>query len=47
MYPNKEGELHSLFLPRLIEVREDKSEADDFTRIADQFKAAMYGREEV
>jgi DNA ligase-1 len=42
MVPKEGGSpLHSLFLPRLIEVREDKSVADDLQRIKDQFAAAI------
>jgi len=46
MYSTKEGKLHSLFLPRLIELRDDKTVADSFEYIEEQFAAAM-GTEEV
>lgn len=41
MHPKKEGKLHSLFLPRFVEFRHDKHEADDLQRIIDQFDAAI------
>ena len=41
MAPSGEQGVYSLFLPRLIEVREDKSVADDLQRIKDQFAAAV------
>jgi len=41
MYPKKEGEAHSLYLPRFIEERKDKSEADSLARIIEQKEAAM------
>jgi DNA ligase-1 len=39
----KEGGFSSLFLPRFIERRTEKSEADDMQRIEDQFEAAKTG----
>lgn len=36
-------EKHSLFLPRLVEFRADKTEADSFQRIVDQYEAAKKG----
>lgn len=41
MYPSKEGGVHSLFLPRAVEFRGDKSEADTLERIIEQFDAAI------
>jgi len=41
MAPSGEQGIYSLFLPRLIEVREDKNVADDLQRIKDQFAAAI------
>lgn len=41
MAPTTPDGLHSLFLPRLIEVREDKTEADCLQRVKDQFEAAV------
>lgn len=46
MYSTKAGKLHSLFLPRLIEIRFDKTEADSFEYIEEQFAAAI-GTDEV
>lgn len=43
MRPKKEGDLHSLFLPRLEELRQDKTTADSLERIFAQFEAAMRG----
>ncbi len=40
MYPSEEGKLHSLFLPRAIEFRQDKTEADSLQRVIDQMEAA-------
>ena len=40
MKPKKEGELHSLFLPRFIELRLDKKEPDSLERVIEQFEAA-------
>jgi DNA ligase-1 len=40
MYGNEKRK-HSLFLPRFIERRDDKSEADSFQRVVDQFAAAV------
>lgn len=40
MKPKKEGGVHSLFLPRFIEERHDKKEADSLERIFEQFEAA-------
>ncbi|MCY1197882.1 DNA ligase D, ligase domain [compost metagenome] len=41
MAPSGEQGIYSLFLPRLVEVREDKTVADDLQRIKDQFAAAI------
>ena len=41
MYATKSGNKHSLFLPRLIEQRLDKSNADSFDDIKLQFSAAI------
>lgn len=40
MYPSEEGKLHSLFLPRAVEFRLDKSTADSLQRVIDQLEAA-------
>ena len=40
MYPSEEGKLHSLFLPRSVEFRSDKSTADSLQRVIDQLEAA-------
>lgn len=41
MRPSESSEFHSLFLPRFVEQRLDKSVADDLTRIEAQQQAAM------
>lgn len=41
MYGKTEGELHSLFLPRFEEIREDKTTADTFKQIEEQFNNAI------
>jgi DNA ligase-1 len=41
MVPPKAGDLHSLFSPRCIEFRTDKSVADTFKRVRDQFESAI------
>jgi len=41
MYSTKAGKKHSLFLPRLIEARDDKTVADSFAQIEAQFAAAI------
>jgi DNA ligase-1 len=41
MYSTKVGKPHSLFLPRLIERRDDKDTADSFADIEAQFAAAI------
>lgn len=38
---------HSLFLPRLVEVRRDKKAADTVAEVVEQFEAAMTGRQVV
>jgi DNA ligase-1 len=43
MKPSSEGKLHSLFLPRFVEFRTDKTEADSLQRVIDQFEAAVKG----
>jgi DNA ligase-1 len=41
MFPSEEGKPHSLFLPRYVELRADKTEADSLQRVKDQFEAAV------
>lgn len=43
MAPSESSDLHSLFLPRMVEAdyRTDKSEADTLERVRDQFEAAV------
>jgi len=41
MRPSESNSLHSLFLPRFVEERKDKSVADDLARIITQQEAAM------
>lgn len=41
MYPVKPGEKHSLFLPRFVERRHDKSVADTLQRVIDQYDAII------
>lgn len=41
MHAEKEGDMHSLFLPRFIELRSDKEEADSFARVQQQMQAAL------
>lgn len=41
MAPSEEGKLYSLFLPRFVEIRSDKTEADSLQRVRDQFEAAV------
>lgn len=41
MYSTKAGKKHSLFLPRLVEARDDKTVADSFAEIEAQFAAAI------
>lgn len=41
MKPSKEGEKHSLFLPRHVEIREDKTTADSLQDVFDQFESAV------
>ena len=41
MSPDKDGNLHSLFLPIFIEKRADKAEADSLPRVREQFEAAV------
>ena len=41
MYSTKAGKKHSLFLPRLVEARDDKTVADSFAQIEAQFAAAI------
>lgn len=41
MSPEKEGDLHSLFLPIFEELRMDKSVADTLQQVRDQFDAAV------
>lgn len=40
MYPSEDGKLHSLFLPRFVEFRRDKSTADSLQRVIYQLEAA-------
>lgn len=44
MKPSKEGKLHSAFLPRKIEFRTDKTEADSLERIFEQFESVIRGK---
>jgi DNA ligase 1 len=41
LYPSPSNDKHSLFLPRFVEERLDKREADHLEQIIDQFKAAV------
>lgn len=41
MTPSGESKVHSLFLPRHVEIRSDKKQADTLQRVLDQFKAAV------
>lgn len=41
MPPTSSNQYYSLFLPRFVEFRKDKSEADSLQRIQDQFDSAM------
>lgn len=41
MEPEEEGGKYSLFLPRFVEFRKDKTEADDLQRVRDQFENAI------
>ncbi|WP_323016510.1 hypothetical protein [Castellaniella sp.] len=41
MFSSTEGKPHSLFLPRFVEWRGDKTEADSLQRIKDQFESAI------
>ena len=41
MAPSGEQGIYSLFLPRMIEIREDKTVADDLQSIKDQYAAAV------
>jgi len=41
MTPSTPESLHSLFLPRHVEIRQDKAQADTLQRVLDQFKAAV------
>lgn len=41
MKPSKEGGLYSLFLPRFVEFRKDKSKADTLQQVIDQFDDAL------
>lgn len=41
MEPSASNPLYSLFLPRFVEIREDKSEADTLERIREQFENAV------
>lgn len=43
MKPLKIGDKYSLFLPRCVEFREDKTEADSLQRVIDQFESAAKG----
>lgn len=47
MLPSESSEVHSLFLPRMVEAvyRTDKTAADTLQRIIDQKQAAIYGEE--
>lgn len=41
MEPTEEGQPYSLFLPRFVELRQDKREADTLQRVQAQFEAAV------
>lgn len=41
MPPSDSNPLHSLFLPRFVEVRNDKTKADDLARVKAQFASAI------
>jgi DNA ligase-1 len=41
MRPSKKGKLYSLFLPRCIEIREDKTVADSLEQVEAQFRNAV------
>lgn len=41
MYASNDAKLHSLFLPRFVEQRLDKTEADSFERVKAQYEAAI------
>jgi DNA ligase-1 len=41
MRSSEAGKPHSLFLPRFVELRMDKSVADSFDRVVDQYEAAI------
>lgn len=41
MKPSQANGLHSLFLPRFVEIREDKTQADSLQRVLDQFASAI------
>lgn len=43
LYPSESNDLHSLFLPRMVEAnyRTDKTEADSLQRVLDQFESAI------
>ncbi|WP_370601849.1 hypothetical protein [Pseudomonas nitroreducens] len=41
MRPKKPGKPYSLFLPRFVEERLDRSVADDLQRIEEQFENAI------
>ena len=41
MYPSEEGKKHSLFLPRFVERRLDKSDEDSLQRVIEQYEAAI------
>lgn len=43
MKPTKSNDKYSLFLPRFVEFRQDKTEADDLAKIIDQFANAVKG----
>ncbi len=43
MYPSSVGKPHSLFLPRMAEIRDDKKVADTLQQVIDQFDSLMKG----
>lgn len=43
MFAKKEGDVHSLFLPRFVELRADKTLADSFAQVVEQFEQARTG----
>jgi DNA ligase-1 len=44
MYAKNMGDQHRLFLPRMVEERLDKNEADSFAKVEQIFKEVMNGK---